>query len=1359
MGFLRVQMGRCLEWQRPTFSIDEQKIMKAKIKEANGFALVSALMMLVLLSVVAVGMLSLSAISIRSGSQSSAKMQAQANARMALMIAVGEVQKQMGPDQRISANAGILDKSGSFDVTQKHWMGSWDAWIAGTMPANVNPNYPSAESHHQTLGSQADDTMRPAYASKNAHFRSWLVSLDPASADDLSKVTENLTANLTPNSTDKTITLVGEGSLGVGAAADEQITVPLLSQAHPSGGVSGRYGYWVGDENQKARLMQDAHQGATLSSADKIYRRQAPGSTGTKVAAGLGTITDDSEVSRLASLNSVDLLTGATGKPYHDNFHAATVHSRGVLADVREGGVKRDLSTILERTISTSDTGSEFMLYEFDDPRFTNRSNSRVPIQDLAAYYQLYDNDASWARNRRGGVTYNSTALPNSIQVTTPNYDGGTKDRTKFQGDYTGLYTQPTIAKVQFIMAIGAKDITPAERTFTEARVAAYPTILKPMRATDTHKLLLGIMPVVTLWNPNNVPMVMDQSQILRLAHPPITMRWKKYRNDGTERTMHYFNLSYAMSGSNDDGLGEWYLPYTFTYRFAKTSPIVFEPGEVKMFSAPSSAGGTLKQLTTASNFGKTVTDPVNTWDPNAIYITKNSSPMGSWNVAKQQSPDVYDFNLTMATNPYDWRSSMVFGADDRITLEIRPETTVGWGVNGVSDGRRVSLTSEIFGAGFNLSMTDEGFFGGLDGNGNPRNFDNFRNFQMLSRHGGIWIHRGTISPIESQMIAFNQQILNPAFPGVKGLIDFKSRLNAISCSNIINASAAGDAVGLMDFSLSYGCEVGMGSQGGYSSGRRIASRPFLHSGLNAAPMIDQVDKASLYNYGWDWQINPINNIEDSVVQGDSTTGRGYFGGGYTIESGATHIVQREIPVIPPISIASLSHAHLGGFSLARNNNVGQNPATDNYSVSFWDTSDVTNRVRFPKTVDFQQITATGQGGLAPHVVQAIGNSYAHPNLAADKAFAFKPRQLDGQEASVDAPFVDHSYLANKALWDDCFFSSISPQLSNQLNAGAAAKTATQVANDFFLNNTPLPNRRIAPYSARLTADALNTLTGQLNTYTNGFADKIASHLMVEGSFNINSTSVEAWKILFSSLKGKPSVYLQTGVAPGESSPADTVVGYGSLPAAEPIAAGSISGPNSPAEQWKSGRELSDDEIGKLAIAMVEQVKLRGPFLSLSEFINRRLDGTNEEFALKGALQAALDDPNVPINAQFRGNDRILDSETASIAFPFDAAANGPVAYGSAAYVDQADILRGLSEQLTPRGDTFIIRTYGDSIGKNGEVLARAWCEAVVLRVPEYLDPADEPHVKRSNLTSEANRLFGRRLKIVGFRWLSGKEV
>jgi hypothetical protein len=107
----------------------------------------------------------------------------------------------------------------------------------------------------------------------------------------------------------------------------------------------------------------------------------------------------------------------------------------------------------------------------------------------------------------------------------------------------------------------------------------------------------------------------------------------------------------------------------------------------------------------------------------------------------------------------------------------------------------------------------------------------------------------------------------------------------------------------------------------------------------------------------------------------------------------------------------------------------------------------------------------------------------------------------------------------------------------------------------------------------------------------------------------------------------------------------------------------------------------------------------------------------------------------------------------------FPEALEGPVAYGSAAYVDQADLLRNFAAQLTPRGDTFVIRAYGDAMDTAGNITARAWCEAVIQRVPEYSDPAaDQPHVKAADL-SPANKTFGRKFEIASFRWLNPDEV
>ena len=66
--------------------------------------------MMVLMTLIAVGMLSLTTIEQRSsgGGANEADRMARANARMALMIALGELQKAAGPDQRVTATASIL---------------------------------------------------------------------------------------------------------------------------------------------------------------------------------------------------------------------------------------------------------------------------------------------------------------------------------------------------------------------------------------------------------------------------------------------------------------------------------------------------------------------------------------------------------------------------------------------------------------------------------------------------------------------------------------------------------------------------------------------------------------------------------------------------------------------------------------------------------------------------------------------------------------------------------------------------------------------------------------------------------------------------------------------------------------------------------------------------------------------------------------------------------------------------------------------------------------------------------------------------------------------------------------------------
>lgn len=86
------------------------------------------------------------------------------------------------------------------------------------------------------------------------------------------------------------------------------------------------------------------------------------------------------------------------------------------------------------------------------------------------------------------------------------------------------------------------------------------------------------------------------------------------------------------------------------------------------------------------------------------------------------------------------------------------------------------------------------------------------------------------------------------------------------------------------------------------------------------------------------------------------------------------------------------------------------------------------------------------------------------------------------------------------------------------------------------------------------------------------------------------------------------------------------------------------------------------------------------------------------------------------------------------------------------------------------RDDTFRIRAYGESLDAFGNVIARAWCEAVVQRMPEYCDTSNDATVTARDMSASGvftdnaaltstNRLFGRRFVIESFRWLSGSEI
>jgi hypothetical protein len=177
----------------------------------------------------------------------------------------------------------------------------------------------------------------------------------------------------------------------------------------------------------------------------------------------------------------------------------------------------------------------------------------------------------------------------------------------------------------------------------------------------------------------------------------------------------------------------------------------------------------------------------------------------------------------------------------------------------------------------------------------------------------------------------------------------------------------------------------------------------------------------------------------------------------------------------------------------------------------------------------------------------------------------------------------------------------------------------------------------------------------------------------------------------------------------------------------------------------------------------VAQVRRRGPFLSLSEFINRQL--SSGDLALAGTLQAAMNEVAKNPRTNPYGTMQALSTvasptpeRAADAEYKFPAAAAGFSAYGLPGWTRQADLLRPIAPILSARDDTFTIRAYGDSRDGSGRVISRAYCEAVVRRTRDYVDPTDLADAVNQP-ARPINRVMGRRYQIASFRWLPPNEI
>lgn len=1132
---------------------------------------------MVLLTLLAVGLLSLSSLALGGSSRGLAAAEARANARLALDLAIAQIQKQTGPDQRITmvSNQRTNDQNGentSAGEGRRHWTGVYRSWTD-------------------------ESETRPT-----PNLLSWLVSGEP---NDLGQET---LADQGP-STGETIELLGAGTLGNGT--DGFVSVPVVNVETPQGS-EARIAWWSGDQSTKAALstpaanedrslaeVRNALQGAPQNATQIVKNSSAA-----KPFALLENA--DERLAYTTGWNQAALLASDLEAP-RSLFHDLCAQSSGLVTNVHRGGFRRDLSMELERNFNSAPK----------DPLYTVNGETGINLHELWAYYNSYKELRTRGRDSfTTGGRLASDAPYLSVE----------RNAAACQRDDFFHLKQPVIVSYQLALSFETRPVTVGGR--------------------PRNRLQLVADPIITFWNPLDVPVVVPRSAFFSIKY------WQ-FPYDLFISVNGQRPIQCPTVGSLSPRDGNY-----LSLQAGRLEPLVFKPGEVIKVSQ---SGNTIVR-------GSTISD-------------HNLAGRSGFNYGGGVSLPVRDIN----------RNYIDLNPNDTITYEARPNNLTA-GTTGTSGNVLPGYERHTR----HFSLTHHEVYVGTD-----------RGTDSLG-YGGMYIDWdfGNRRLKPNEVRTTNQ-------PGTK---NSSQRLYANRLPEVFRSIESQDARPLTVAELngrkapfmllSYNAKTENGSELGTKSLSRFNPKAF------------QVDFYSLSQeerdmHPYEFTVEPLLSWKNRSLE-VSPDGSAFFGGAMNAEFGQSFVTTHSIPREPIVSLAALQHSFANGFEFQR--------PTYGYA------------------------TLNAREPLLPQISHAIGNSVAPSMIDSDRT---------DSTASSSRVYADHSYLANKALWDDWFFSGIAPQTGADFSNRRPQRV---VAQEFFSNEGSLPVVRYRPNISEDDADELVSRLFRGSFPTDEATDLIASLIRIDGPFNVNSTSVEAWKAALGALKNRPVVVRDSVGSPSvEESEGLTPIANLHAPA-DIVAKGDGNVDVSNPDQWVGRRTLNDDEIEALAEALVREVRKRGPFLSLADFVNRRLDSPSSGLAQSGAVQSALDSDVAGLNAAYQNGSRSVAQNVAA-RFAFSEAEEGAISFGAPGIIKQADILTPIAPILTVRSDSFIIRAYGESVDKSGRVLARAWCEASVERMPEYMDMSEEVDTLPVDLRSEVNRNFGRRYQVVSFRWLKPEEV
>lgn len=1179
----------------------------------RGFALVVTLSMMVLLTVIVVGTLSLSAVTLRSVDKDAAQAVARANARLAMMIAIGQLQKEAGPDQRVTGSAEIVGSDNN-----PYWTG---AWKAGRNSGDSQPVW-------LVSGSNPD----PARALDDSN--SAVLANPPASESSRKELRAEY------------VTIEGDQ-------------------------LDGRYAYWVGDEATKVRVdVGNPMDKDNLGLREKIGRSQSPQEPGFAAfdskhkATWAGFDSDYSgaiDRRTLISMGTVALAAKDSGDLDRDEipkrfFNDLTTGGFGLPVNVRDGGMKNDLSLILDTTQQNesfvqnflgarpiSNTISKATIYTFPNPDPARFSLSPTITNSYSGGFV----GPNW------GILYNYARMWETVDGTSktemigllPRVDSDLRQNTwlpyreankgtDFMEDmqHTNSGLSPVISLFQLGFYLRTERMGGSEDGV-------------PMFAVS-----ILMKPIVGLWNPYNVSIADSVYQVESASGPALLMTTE---NIGTSTGPPYespmnppihLREYWTVGGSafpTDTSQGGSYIRL-------RTTPVDFQPGEFRLF---------------------TVAGSPNLTETNTIHPNYNID--GAYTIrlsaVDSQGRRVSGIPMRYRAGSRLGVSAMTMQDTHNSFLPYTRQKFPNIGLNAAN----IWLTLKAGASSINTHLNR---YTDLWNGGKESGDSSLVMPEQVTSSGGL--QKETYSV---EQLAVPQHIATWRFytrnstealgdQGLRGWIDANPRVMSNNFRFDGSKNSDGDVQG---WNVSANLIAGRSNpsigdgQGG--------NRGLVAEGSVITNMIPE---------------GPVNDNRWQGLTGPAST---------NAEGGLTHVIVYDVPQAPLTSIGQFQHANLSRY------------------------------------------------GFEPGFV--VGNSYANlripPNSIAQNNFG-----------NMGFTVADISYEANEKLWDTSFFSTLAPDYKG----GGSFDTAFD-RNALLLRTQSLPNPRMV--YTELPGD--QSISKTIRDAGSNAPQTISTRIMIEGAFNVNSTSKTAWKAILSTMDGSelpvidPKTLNRTWELPG---------GIRFSRFNHPILNAGYSGGSRDASFWQGWRELSDTELDDLAEAIVEEVKSRGPFRSMAEFVNRNPYSGKSDHQLKGALQAAIDNS---VNKSINTDVGLPTNNPKGQNFYANVAGENQAA-GHAAYLLQGDILQCLAPIMQVRSDYFRIRTCGEALDKTGKVIARVWCEAFVQRMPDYVDPMDAPEAPfdrptsadpyaKDELRSEVNKTFGRRMQLISFRWLNPSEI